>query len=57
MLGKPRNMMEILPCKVCANTKMKRKRCARCKVVAYCGKEHRKADWKVHERVGASLAR
>ena len=44
-----RNMTEILPCKVCGKTE-KTMRCARCKVVAYCGKEHQKADWKVHKR-------
>lgn len=27
------------------------KRCARCGVVAYCGKEHQLADWKTHKQV------
>jgi hypothetical protein len=47
----PRNAQEILPCRVCGETKTMK--CARCKVVAYCGKEHQKADWKVHKRVCA----
>ena len=49
------NTQEILPCRVCGETKTMK--CGRCKVVAYCGKEHQKADWKVHKRVCASLAR
>lgn len=56
LAGRLRNTVEILPCKVCGETE-KTKRCARCKVVAYCGKEHQKADWKVHKRVCASLAK
>ncbi len=51
-----RNTVEILPCKVCGETG-KTKRCGRCKVVAYCGKEHQKADWKVHKKICASLAK
>lgn len=51
-----RNTVEILPCKVCGETE-NTKRCARCKVVVYCGKEHQKADWKVHKKICASLAR
>lgn len=27
------------------------KRCRRCKVVAYYGKSHQKADWKVHKKI------
>ena len=54
--GTLKNTVEILPCKVCGET-TKTKRCTWCKVVAYCGKEHRKADWKVHKKVCASLAR
>jgi len=50
------NVAEILPCKVCGGTE-KTMKCAQCKVVAYCGKEHQKADWKVHKRTCASLAR
>ncbi|PVH90184.1 hypothetical protein DM02DRAFT_68156 [Periconia macrospinosa] len=53
--GKLRDTVEVLPCKDCGVTKTKK--CARCKVVAYCGKEHQKADWKVHKRACASLAR
>jgi len=54
--GRPKNAVEILPCKVCGETE-NTKRCGRCKVVAYCGKEHQTADWKVHKKVCASLAR
>jgi hypothetical protein len=54
--GKLRSAVEILPCKVCGELE-KTKRCGRCKVVAYCGKEHQKADWKEHKKVCASLAR
>jgi hypothetical protein len=39
-----------LPCGVCAKRE-KTFRCARCKVVAYCGKDHQKADWNVHKKV------
>ena len=49
------NAPEILPCRVCGETKTMK--CAQCKVVAYCGKEHQKADWKVHKRVCALLAK
>ena len=31
------------------------KRCARCKAVAYCGKEHQKMHWKVHKQTCVSL--
>lgn len=30
--------------------------CNKCKVTAYCGKEHQKGDWKVHKKVCAKLA-
>ena len=54
LYGILRNTVEILPCKVCGETE-NTKRCARCKVVVYCGKEHQKADWKVHKKICASL--
>jgi hypothetical protein len=54
--GESGNVVEILPCAACGDTE-KTMRCARCKVVAYCGKEHQKADWKVHKKICASLAR
>jgi len=54
--GGPENPLEILVCKVCGETE-KAKRCARCKVVAYCGKEHQKADWKVHKKICVSSER
>jgi len=47
---RPRTCMEILPCKVCGKTEGI-KRCGRCKVVGYCGKEHQKVDWKVHKKI------
>ena len=46
---------EILPCRVCGETKAMK--CARCKIVAYCGKEHQKADWKVHKKICVSSER
>ncbi|KAF2188755.1 hypothetical protein K469DRAFT_702447 [Zopfia rhizophila CBS 207.26] len=55
LAGRLRNTVEILLCKVCGETNAKR--CARCKVVGYCGKEHQKADWKVHKRDCASVSR
>lgn len=39
----------LLPCRVCDN-RDKTFRCARCKAVAYCGKEHQKADWGMHKK-------
>jgi len=53
--GNLRNTVEFPPCKVCGKTEAKR--CMGCKVVAYCGKKHQKADWKVHKGVCASLAK
>jgi hypothetical protein len=47
---------ELLPCKVCGKVE-KTSRCARCRVVAYCGKEHQKQDWPAHKQVCKSLAR
>ncbi|KAF2188856.1 hypothetical protein K469DRAFT_702561 [Zopfia rhizophila CBS 207.26] len=55
LAGRLRNTVEILLCKVCGE--MNAKRCARCKVIVYCGKEHQKVDWKVHKRVCVSLLR
>lgn len=46
---------EVIPCKVCG--KVKTMKCGRCKVVAYCGKEHQKLDWAAHKVVCASVAR
>ncbi|KAH7110451.1 hypothetical protein EDB81DRAFT_927018 [Dactylonectria macrodidyma] len=45
--------MEIMSCKICGKTEATN-RCGRCKVVAYCGKEHQKADWKVHRKICVS---
>jgi hypothetical protein len=35
-------------CRICGKTERIMK-CARCKAVAYCGREHQRADWKVHK--------
>jgi hypothetical protein len=37
-----------MSCRICGKTEGIMK-CARCKLAAYCGKEHQKADWKVHK--------
>ncbi|KAL8284678.1 hypothetical protein RB600_009212 [Gaeumannomyces tritici] len=44
--------VEDTACKVCGKTEGTKK-CARCKVAAYCGKEHQTQDWKVHKRMYA----
>jgi hypothetical protein len=41
--------MEVKLCKVCGTT-VGAKCCSRCQAVAYCGKEHQKADWKAHKK-------
>jgi hypothetical protein len=35
-------------CRICGKTEGIMK-CARCKAVAYCGREHQRADWKAHK--------
>ncbi|KAL3419865.1 hypothetical protein PVAG01_08363 [Phlyctema vagabunda] len=47
---------EILPCKICGKTG-ETLRCGRCKLVAYCGKDHQKQDWKVHKHICAIIAK
>jgi len=44
----PKISKELLPCKVCGTTDGT-SRCARCRVVFYCGKEHQVADWASHK--------
>lgn len=45
----PKALVEFMACKVCHKA-AGIKRCARCKAVAYCGKEHQKKDWNMHKR-------
>lgn len=40
---------EVMPCNICGKAEAT-KRCGKCKTVAYCGQEHQKADWKVHQK-------
>ncbi|RFU24591.1 hypothetical protein B7463_g11746, partial [Scytalidium lignicola] len=46
----PGTTVEIMSCNVCGKTEGI-KRCAQCKAVAYCGREHQKADWKAHKKI------
>jgi hypothetical protein len=48
--SEPRASLEVIPCKVCGKTDAI-KRCGRCMVVGYCGKEHQKADWEAHKKI------
>jgi len=45
----PRALVEFMACIVCRKT-TGTKKCAQCKAVAYCGKEHQKQDWKMHKK-------
>ena len=49
-VSEARTSLEVIPCKVCGKTEAI-KRCGRCRVVGYCGKEHQKADWEVHKKI------
>ncbi|KAM4063285.1 MYND finger domain-containing protein [Hirsutella rhossiliensis] len=40
---------DVIRRKICGTT-ARVKRCERCYAVAYCGREHQKADWKVHKK-------
>lgn len=51
--SRPSTSFEVMLCNVCGKVG-EVKRCGRCKVVAYCGKEHQKVDWKVHKRTCVS---
>lgn len=51
-----RETVEVVRCAVCERVEGAM-RCAKCRVVAYCGREHQKKDWKVHKRVCAQLSR
>jgi len=46
----PKTSVEILRCKICGKSE-DTKRCGRCRVVAYCGRSHQKADWTVHRKI------
>lgn len=48
--GTEGRIKEGVMCQVCGQVDGV-KRCARCGVVAYCGKEHQVADWKTHKRI------
>lgn len=50
LLGNPQDAAGVLRCQVCGKAD-KTMQCARCKGVAYCGKEHQKADWASHKKV------
>lgn len=43
-------IQEAMPCPVCGKADDTLK-CSRCGLVAYCGKEHQKQDWKLHKKV------
>jgi MYND finger len=45
----PSTSVEILACRICWKTEGTM-RCGRCKVAAYCGREHQRADWKAHKK-------
>ena len=51
--SEPRASLEVISCKVCDKTDAI-KRCRRCIVVGYCGKEHQKSDWEVHKKICVS---
>lgn len=53
---KPKERMEVGPCRVCDKTE-KTFRCAGCKVVFYCGKEHQKEDWPLHKAICKKVAK
>jgi hypothetical protein len=47
MTGPPGGSKEPRPCAMCGQLFTKLHRCARCKQVLYCSKEHQKAHWKL----------
>lgn len=48
---------EVVTCKVCGKTGDEVMKCGGCKVVAYCGKDHQREDWKAHKVLCKALAR
>lgn len=43
-------------CHFCKNESENVKRCASCKTVAYCSKEHQKSDWNNHKQICKTIA-
>ena len=41
-------MEEVIGCAVCGDTNAKR--CSRCRLVTYCGKDHQRQHWKIHKQ-------
>jgi len=54
--GEVESIMEVLPCKVCGKA-VDTSKCKQCMVVAYCGKEHQREDWKDHKKICKLLKR
>jgi hypothetical protein len=44
----PSTSVKIMACRICGKTEGAM-RCGRCKVAACCGREHQRADWKMHK--------
>lgn len=51
----PTTSYKVAHCNVCRKTEGV-KWCSRCSAVAYCGKDHQKADWKTHKKDCAARA-
>ncbi|SPO05148.1 uncharacterized protein DNG_07834 [Cephalotrichum gorgonifer] len=42
--------VELIPCQICGKLDGTKK-CGKCKVVAYCGRDHQVQDWPAHKKV------